>query len=56
LSDAVKGRLRELVRVKPDSTLAELRDALAAEARVKASTSTVDRWLGKLGLTFKKSR
>jgi transposase len=56
LTDAVKGRLRELVRVKPDSTLAELRDALAAEARVKASTSTVDRWLGKLGLTFKKSR
>jgi transposase len=56
LTDAVKGRLRELVRVKPDATLAELRDALAEEAQVAASTPTVDRWLGKLGLTFKKSR
>jgi transposase len=44
------------VASKPDATLAELRDALAAEAKVAASTSTVDRWLGKLGLSFKKSR
>ena len=56
LSEDVKGRLRGLVAAKPDATLAELRDALASEARVTASTSTVDRWLGKLGLTFKKSR
>jgi transposase len=56
LTDAVKERLRGLVHARPDATLAELRDALAAEAKVSASTSTVDRWLGKLELTFKKSR
>jgi transposase len=56
LTDDVKARLGRLVASKPDATLAELREALAAEAKVSASTSTVDRWLGKLGLTFKKSR
>lgn len=56
LTAAVKERLRGLVHDKPDATLAELRDALAAGAEVSASTSTVDRWLGKLGLSFKKSR
>jgi transposase len=56
LTDDVKARLGRLVASKPDATLAELRDALAAGAKVSASTSTVDRWLGKLGLTFKKSR
>lgn len=56
LTDGVKERLRGLVASKPDATLAELRDALAAEAKVAASTSTVDRWLRKLGLSFKKSR
>ena len=56
LTDAVKQRLRGLVEARPDATLAELRDALAAGAPVAASTSTVDRWLKKLGLTFKKSR
>jgi transposase len=56
LTEDVKGRLRGLVGARPDATLAELRDALAAEARVWASTSTVDRWLRKLGLSFKKSR
>ncbi len=56
LTGDVKARLGRLVASKPDATLAELRDALAAEAKVAASTSTVDRWLGKLGLTFKKSR
>jgi transposase len=56
LTDAVKERLRGLVHARPDATLAELRDALAAGAKVAASTSTIDRWLGKLGLSFKKSR
>ena len=56
LTDEVKARLRGLVGAKPDATLAELRDALAAGAGVAASTSTVDRWLGRLGLSFKKSR
>ena len=56
LSGEVEAHLRELVGAKPDATLAELRDALAGRAQVKASTSTVDRWLGRLGLTFKKSR
>jgi len=52
----VKARLRGLVRAKPDATLGELRDGLAAGAKVCASTSTVDRWLRKPGLSFKKSR
>lgn len=56
LTGEVEARLRGLVGSKPDATLAELRDALAAEAGVAASTSTVDRWLRRLGLTFKKSR
>lgn len=56
LTEGVKARLRGLVEAKPDATLAELRDALASGAEVAASTSTVDRWLRKLGLTFKKSR
>jgi transposase len=56
LTDAVKERLRGLVHARPDATLAELRDALAGGAKVAASTSTIDRWLGKLGLSFKKSR
>ena len=56
LTDDVKARVLELIESKPDATLAGLRDALAAEARVVVATSTVDRWLRKLGLTFKKSR
>ena len=56
LTDDVGERLRGLVGAKPDATLAELRDALAAEAGVRTSTSSVDRWLRKLGLTFKKNR
>jgi transposase len=56
LSGDVEAQLRGLVGAKPDATLAELREALAERAQVKASTSTVDRWLGRLGLTFKKSR
>ena len=43
LSGEVEAHLRELVGAKPDATLAELREALAGRAQVKASTSTVDR-------------
>ena len=50
----VRSRLGELVAARPDATLEELRDALAPA--VKASTSSVDRWLAKLGLSLKKSR
>jgi transposase len=52
--EPVRSRLRELVAVRPDATLAELRDALTP--LVCTSTSSVDRWLAKLGLSLKKSR
>jgi transposase len=53
-TEPVQSRLRELVAATPDATLAELRDALAP--LVETSTSSVDRWLAKLGLSLKKSR
>jgi transposase len=52
--EPVRSRLRELVAARPDATLAELRDALGP--LVSTSTSSVDRWLAKLGLSLKKSR
>jgi len=45
-------RLAELVRQQPDATLAELRDRLGADC----SLWTVSKALGKLKLTYKKSR
>ena len=45
-------RLRELVEQKPDATLAELHERLGVDVHV----STIDRWLTRLGLSFKKSR
>src|SRR3954470_4770487 len=39
-------RLRELIRLQPDATLAELRQRLGASC----STMTISRALGKLGL------
>ena len=67
LTPELRERLRRLVAATPDATLAELRAALAKAdgdkadgggdvPRVEVSTSTVDRWLGKLRLPFKKSR
>ncbi len=53
-NEPVKSRLRELVAARPDATLAELREALTP--LVNTSTSSVDRWLAKLGLSLKKSR
>jgi transposase len=45
-------RLRELVEQKPDATLAELQQRLGVDVHV----ATIDRWLRRLGLSFKKSR
>lgn len=45
-------RLRQLIAEKPDSTLAEL----CAKMDRPVAISTMDTWVRKLGLTFKKSR
>ena len=45
-------RLRELVAQKPDATLEEL----IAQMDVTVASSTMHRWLTRLGLTLKKSR
>ena len=46
-----KASLLKLVDTQPDATLAELGARLDRPFR----TSTVDLWLGKLGMTFKKN-
>jgi transposase len=46
-----KASLLKLVDTQPDATLAELGARLDRPFR----TSTVDLWLGKLGMTFKKT-
>jgi transposase len=63
LTPELRERLRRLVAATPDATLEELRDddkdgggGGGAAPRVEVSTSTVDRWLGKLKLPLKKSR
>lgn len=45
-------RLRDLVAQKPDATLEELIE----EMDVDVASSTMHRWLTKLGITLKKSR
>ena len=45
-------RLRDLVAQRPDATLAELIEAMD----VTVASSTMHRWLTRLGLTLKKSR
>jgi transposase len=52
LNDRQRRRLAELVRRRPDATLAELRRQLAAGV----GTTTLWRELSQLGLTLKKSR
>lgn len=47
--------LAALVVEQPDATLAELREGLRKETRVRVSVSTVWRWLAALALTRKKS-
>ena len=51
LTDEIKTSLRQWVTDHPDATLAEIKQRLG----LKVSLSTVDRWLKKLGLSFKKS-
>jgi transposase len=46
-----KARLQQLVAAQPDATLAEL----GARLDRPFGTSTVDLWLRKLGLTYKKN-
>ena len=52
LTDPLKTQLNELVKNRPDATLNEIKKQLGLEV----SLSTIDRWLRKLGLSFKKSR
>ena len=51
LTDDLQQRLRQHVKDRPHATLAEIKKELALDA----SLSTIDRWLKKLGLSFKKS-
>ena len=51
LTDDIKARLMQYVSDHPDATLAQIKQELSLDA----SISTVDRWLKKLGLSFKKS-
>ena len=48
-------RVRELLRVEPDLTIAELRSRLAS-AGIHASPAAISRFLSTAGLTRKKSR
>lgn len=63
MDGAAQRRLRELVTLTPDATLAELRERLhgagnsaGQAAGPLVSVATVDRWCKRLGLRFKKSR
>jgi len=47
----LKDRLGQFVAARPDATLAEIKEQLALDVTL----STIDRWLRKLGLSFKKS-
>jgi len=52
LSEDVQAELRRFVSAHPDATLVEIKKAL----ELTVALSTIDRWLGKLELSFKKSR
>lgn len=52
LTDELQARLRQFVTEHPDATLAEIK----AQLELTVALSTIDRWLGKLELSFKKSR
>jgi transposase len=51
LTAELKARLGRFVTAHPDATLREIKEHLGLDV----SLSTIDRWLGKLGLSFKKS-
>src|ERR1700730_3091347 len=52
LTDELKGSLGRFVADRPDATLQEIKERLTLDV----SLSTIDRWLKKLDLSFKKSR
>jgi len=52
LTDELQTLLRRFVADHPDATLAEIKERL----ELTVALSTIDRWLRKLGLSFKKSR
>lgn len=51
LTQDIKAQLQQFVADHPDATLAQMKKELGLDV----SLSTVDRWLKKLGLSFKKS-
>jgi transposase len=51
LTAELRAPLGQFVAARPDATLREIKEQLALDV----SLSTIDRWLGKLGLSFKKS-
>ena len=56
LTPEISARITRLVETHPDLTIAELRERLAVDSRVKMSWSMVRRWVLGLGLRLKKSR
>jgi transposase len=52
LTDPLKTQLNEFVKNRPDATLTQIKKQLGLDV----SLSTIDRWLRKLGLSFKRSR
>ena len=56
MTESVKAHMLALVGAQADITIEELREKMAAEQRVRASWSSVQRWVKKLGLRLKKSR
>lgn len=56
MTEPVRAHMLALVRAQADITIDELREKIAAEQRVPASWSSVQRWVKKLGLRLKKSR
>ena len=56
MTEPVKAHMLALVGAQADITIDELREKIEAEQRVRASWSSVQRWVKKLGLRLKKRR
>jgi transposase len=56
LGEAARGKLLAWVRERPDATLAELRERVAAELGVAVSVGCLWNTLRRMTLTLKKSR
>jgi transposase len=56
VTPAVEGRLRELVRARPDATLAELQQQLQRDRGLYLSIGRLWLALQRMGLRLKKSR